>query len=74
MIVRMNDCVPLGSTGYPLAFAMNVVAGRKTYRTGSAFHLLRMSSVAGSGGVRSSAVQTGKLALYAVNRMTLTTH
>lgn len=28
IVSRMNDCVTLGSTGYPLAFAMKVDAGR----------------------------------------------
>lgn len=38
MISRINDWVPLGKTGYPLAFAMNVLAGRKIYLVGSAIH------------------------------------
>jgi hypothetical protein len=55
MLSRIKDCVPLGSTGYPLLFAMKVEAGRKRKRTDSAAHLLRAPNVKGSGGVRSSA-------------------
>jgi hypothetical protein len=52
---RMNDCVGLGSTGYPFVFAMKVVEGRSMFRTDSAAHLLRTPSVVGRGGVRSRA-------------------
>ena len=38
MMSRMNDCVPFGKTGYPLALAMNVDAGSQRFRTGSACH------------------------------------
>jgi hypothetical protein len=55
MLSRMKDWVPLGSTGYPFALAINVDDGRKMFRTDSAFHLLRIPKVVGKGGVRSRA-------------------
>ena len=53
---RINDCVPLGKTGYPFALAMNVDAGTHRYLTGSANHWFRTVEDSGNGGVRSRAV------------------
>ena len=52
MMSRMNDCVPLGSTGYPFAFPMNVDAGSHRCRTGSASHCPSTVDDSGSGGVK----------------------
>jgi hypothetical protein len=57
MLSRMNDCVPLGRTGYPFAFEMNVEAGRKMCRTDSALHLLSAPKVDGNGRDRSRAAK-----------------
>jgi hypothetical protein len=55
MLSRKKDCVPLGSMGYPLLFAMKEEAGMKRKRTDSVAHLLSAPNVEGSGGVGSSA-------------------
>lgn len=52
---RINDCVGLGSTGYPFVFAINVDDGRRILRTDSAAHLLNTPIFVGKGGERSSA-------------------
>ena len=55
MTSRINDCDPLGSTGYPLAFAMNVDAGMSMCLMGSAAQRFRTPGTDGRGGMRSKA-------------------
>ena len=57
MISRIKACDPFGSTGYPFALAINVDAGMKTRRMGSAAQRLSTPGTDGSGGVKSSAAQ-----------------
>ena len=57
MTSRMNDCEPLGKTGYPFVFAMNDDAGMKMCLIGSATQRFKTPGTDGRGGVRSRARQ-----------------
>jgi len=57
MTSRMNDCDPLGRTGYPFAFAMKDDAGMNKCLMGSAAQRLKTPGTDGRGGMRSKAIQ-----------------
>lgn len=54
---RMNDCNPLGRTGYPFTFAIKVDAGMNKCLMGSAAQRLNTPGTDGRGGMRSRAIQ-----------------